>query len=95
MNPYNKIKTNKAQSFINEATGETSSVAKEPKKVGRPKGSVSMHKKESIINVYVTKGFFLVNNSSISDKDMMMLAMLYNSHQSLEEMNQYIQMIEG
>ena len=28
-------------------------------------------------------------------KDMMMLAMLYNSHQSLEEMNQYIQMIEG
>ena len=38
---------------------------------------------------------YLVNNSSISDKDMMMLAMLYNSHQSLEEMNQYIQMIEG
>ena len=38
---------------------------------------------------------YLVNKSSISDKDMMMLAMLYNSHQSLEEMNQYIQMIEG
>lgn len=55
MNPYNKIKTNKAQSFINEATGETSSATKEPKKVGRPKGSISMHKKESIINVYVTK----------------------------------------
>lgn len=54
MNPYDKIKTDKAQSFINEATGETSS-AKESKKVGRPKGSISLNKKESMISVYVTK----------------------------------------
>lgn len=52
-NPYDKIKTSKAQSFINEATGETST--KESKKVGRPKGSVTPNKKESVIGVYVTK----------------------------------------
>lgn len=33
---------------------------------------------------------FLVNNLSISDNDMLMLAMLYNSHQTLEEMNEFI-----
>ncbi len=51
MNPYDKIKSNQAKSFVENATGET----KSQKKVGRPKGSTSNSKKDCLIGVYVTK----------------------------------------
>ena len=55
MNPYDKINSSKARSFINEATGETSANTTIEKKRGRPKGSSNEYKKECAIGVYVTK----------------------------------------
>ncbi|MBX7491209.1 hypothetical protein [Helicobacter turcicus] len=54
MNPFDKVKTNQAKAFIEDATGETSE-NKEYKKVGRPKGSGISNKKDCLISVYVTQ----------------------------------------
>lgn len=53
MNPFDKIKTNQAKTFIEEATGENS--MKTQKKLGRPKNNDETNTKKHFIAVYVSK----------------------------------------